>query len=1053
MGADLEIVIKGKDAGASKALSNVGDEMDGLQKRSSNLFSRGLSPLKDIMMGGLKVAAAGAATGLGALAAGIGVSVKAAMDMEQQLADISASMGTTSAETADLKKLITNLGLDPKLKVSASEAADAIGTLGTAGVSVTDILNGAARSTVLLANATGADFGSAAAIASDAMALWKVEAKDLNTVVNGVTATTVASKFGIEDYRLALAAAGGVAATVGVEFDDFNAVIATISPSFSSGSDAGTSFKTFLQRLVPQSNEAAGAMRGLGLFTGLTHSEFEKAEAKIFKYQGQLAALDPTSKNYEERATKLQEKIKILQSSLVEGSNAFFDANGNMKSMAEISGILNTALGGLSEEQKNEALSTIFGTDAMRAAAAMADTGKVKFESLKATMAKTDAEQQAATRMNTLKGAIEILSGVFETLKIQIGEKFLPVFTSLASKFGEFLTKHADQIVNWAGIFADNLEALANWVLAVAEDGDVMNDWLTHMHPSLQATVLGVASFVGWVKDTVIPMGQFIANTIGLKGILVILVSLFAASFIPTIVSVVGSIVSVVGWIASFVGGLGGIGAAIGPVLVAMGPIILIIAAIGAALALLYLAWSKNWFGIRDITSSVGKTILDWFAGLPESIKGFGTDVYNGAVALIGKIKEGFSSSIESVKQAASSILTAVVGALSGGAQMLSEIFQKGKDIVGKIIEGIGSMITDAKNKVGEVMSGLVEGFNSKVESIKTHFWTVAKDIVSSITNGMNEVKGSVSDAIGGVLGGAVNTFNTTKDSIKNGFLAEAKNIVWSLRDGFNAVKNDPVGSINTVLTNIGTALDTQAQQGGLKGKMAEMGKNAVWALRDGINNFADDPVGAMESAFGKITTAVNTVTNVGGGLYNHFKTKAGELIGAMWSGLGGSGEDGARAIAGAWGAVVDWVNRNFDANGSIFNHVYTKAKETGVNMVNGMISGLQDTFGRVQDAISWLTDYLPQWVKDALGIHSPSTVFAAIGQNIMAGLAQGIEQMTATPQLAMAGATSGLVGAAGATINNSRTTTTTNTFNVSGGNAVQDPFEATRVLNALYGS
>ncbi|MEZ4622075.1 MAG: hypothetical protein R2867_42115 [Caldilineaceae bacterium] len=34
------------------------------------------------------------------------------------------------------------------------------------------------------------------------------------------------------------------------------------------------------------------------------------------------------------------------------GSNAFFDANGNMKNMAEIAGLLNHAMSGLSEEQK-----------------------------------------------------------------------------------------------------------------------------------------------------------------------------------------------------------------------------------------------------------------------------------------------------------------------------------------------------------------------------------------------------------------------------------------------------------------------------------------------------------------------------------------------------------------------------------------------------------------------------------------------------------------------------------------------------------------------------
>jgi hypothetical protein len=40
-----------------------------------------------------------------------------------------------------------------------------------------------------------------------------------------------------------------------------------------------------------------------------------------------------------------------------------------MKSMSDISQLLHDSLSGLSDEQKNSALNTIFGTDAMRAAA------------------------------------------------------------------------------------------------------------------------------------------------------------------------------------------------------------------------------------------------------------------------------------------------------------------------------------------------------------------------------------------------------------------------------------------------------------------------------------------------------------------------------------------------------------------------------------------------------------------------------------------------------------------------------------------------------------
>jgi hypothetical protein len=210
------------------------------------------------------------------------------------------------------------------------------------------------------------------------------------TAVNGITGTTQFSKFGIEDYSLAIAQAGGVASSVGVSFDDFNATIAAISPLFASGSDAGTSFKTFLQRLIPQSKEAGALMKELGIITA-------------------------------------------------DGTNRFFDASGQLKSMSEIAGILNTAFAGLSEEQKINAASTIFGTDAMRAAFAIADAGSGTIDELKQKIGNVDAEKAAETRMGTLKGSYEIFTGVLDTLAIKIGDRFIPHVKSMI----DWLTKLA----------------------------------------------------------------------------------------------------------------------------------------------------------------------------------------------------------------------------------------------------------------------------------------------------------------------------------------------------------------------------------------------------------------------------------------------------------------------------------------------------------------------------------------------------------------------------------------------------------------------------------
>jgi TP901 family phage tail tape measure protein len=568
---------------------------------------------------GLKVAAGVAATAVGGLAAGLASSVSDAADFQQGMADIQASMGASTEETAQLKNLILDLGIDPKLKVSAEEAAQAIGQLGTAGVSIDDIMNGAARSTVLLANATGADFADAASIASDVSKLWSIDAGDLTHAVDGITAATVASKFNINDYRLALAQAGGVASTVGVSFDDFNATIAAISPSFASGSDAGTSLKVLLQRLVPSSDKATEAMQELGLIT----INYQKAAEALSKGLGRTVepSLGGVSMALEEVKKKTgQTKLTYSEFIAQFKENQFFDAAGNMKDMSQVVGLLNKAFTGLTEEQKNAALSTIFGTDAMRAAAAMAKMTTGDFQNLQATMAKTDAAESAKTRMDTLKGSLEILSGTFDTLKLMVGDKFLPVLNDLVKRFNDFLGAQAPMIVDWAGALATKLgDLVTNYLpIFITKLGEWWN-WAKQLAGTLLDVGNQVWSFITGVKAALQPVIDFVARFVGLKEILLGVAAAFGIAAIASL--------------ASFV-------AALTPVVALLGTAVTVVTA-------LYGAWTNNFAGIRDIVGGVLDYLYDRFRLLWDFIKLFGP----GALEEIGKWVTGTQTQFDDLNK------------------------------------------------------------------------------------------------------------------------------------------------------------------------------------------------------------------------------------------------------------------------------------------------------------------------------------------------------------------------------------------------------------------
>lgn len=67
-----------------------------------------------------------------------------------------------------------------------------------------------------------------------------------------------------------------------------------------------------------------------------------------------------------------------------------------------------------------------------------------------------------------------------------------------------------------------------------------------------------------------------------------------------------------------------------------------------------------------------------------------------------------------------------------------------------------------------------------------------------------------------------------------------------------------------------------------------------------------------------------------------------------------------------------------------------SKIAEIGTNIVHGIWEGIKAAAGWIKDKISDFVGGIVDDVKDVLGIHSPSKVFAGIGENMALGLGQG---------------------------------------------------------------
>ncbi|RWR09707.1 phage tail tape measure protein [Paenirhodobacter populi] len=387
---------------------------------------------------GLGMAASGLAVPLGL---GLKSAISYASDWEAALNRSTPLLRATSDEMEALEDLSLKLGATTKF--SAGEAAEGIEMLAKNGLSASQVLGGALKGSLETAIVGGAGLSDAADVVTDAMASFGVRAEEVDRVVGGMAGTMSKSKMQFDDYRLALGQAGGVAGGLGVTMEDFNAVLASTASLFASGSDAGTSYKTFLTSLVPKSGPAAEAMDELGL--------------------------------------------------------KFFDATGNMLGMAEVAGQLQAALGDLSDEAATTALRDIFGRDAMRTAIGLARVGRDGVLEMQEAIANTDASELAAARMMGAAGATEEWRSAVEGFGIAVARSgLLDAFTSLVKTGTEFM--------NWLSgldpVFLRGGAAAAVFVTALAPLGLAIGGIAVAVGTlgvPLTAAIAGVAALTGVV--------------------------------------------------------------------------------------------------------------------------------------------------------------------------------------------------------------------------------------------------------------------------------------------------------------------------------------------------------------------------------------------------------------------------------------------------------------------------------------------------------------------------------------------------------------------------
>ncbi|PAK16827.1 phage tail tape measure protein [Bifidobacterium longum] len=305
-----------------------------------------------------------AAAGVAATALGV-AAVRMAADFDASMSTVQANTGASADEMNQLRQAAIDAGADTIY--SATESADAINELGKAGLSTSDILSGGLSGALNLAASDGMAVGDAAELMATTLKQFNLTGAESTQVADALAAGAGKAVGSAHDLGLALNQAGLVANSMGASMQETTGTLAAFANAGMIGSDAGTSLKTMLQRLASPTDKAQTLMDELGINV--------------------------------------------------------YDANGKFIGLAGAAGQLQNGLSGLSQQERNAALNTIFGADAVRAANVLYEQGAEGIDDwTKAVSQSGYAADLAAKKNDNLKGDLENLSGSFESLMISLGE-------------------------------------------------------------------------------------------------------------------------------------------------------------------------------------------------------------------------------------------------------------------------------------------------------------------------------------------------------------------------------------------------------------------------------------------------------------------------------------------------------------------------------------------------------------------------------------------------------------------------------------------------------
>lgn len=333
-------------------------------------------------------------------------SIKVGNEFQAQMSRVQAIAGATGGELDKMKAQAIELGA--KTAFSAKEAAQGMENLASAGFQVNEIMD-AMPGVLDLAAVSGGDVAASSEAMASSLRAFGLEAGQAGHVADVFARAAADTNAETVDMAEAMKYVAPVAHSMGLSLEETAASIGIMADAGIKGSQAGTTLRGALSRIAKPTKAMVKSMDQLGV--------------------------------------------------------SFYDANGKMIPLREQIAQLKTATAGLTQEERNRHLVTLYGQNSLSGMLALLDAGPEKLDKMTNALINSDgaAREMAETMQDNLASKIEQMGGAFESAAIIIQQILEPALTKIVGG----ITKLIEAFVNMSPVGQKMVVIFAGMVAAL----------------------------------------------------------------------------------------------------------------------------------------------------------------------------------------------------------------------------------------------------------------------------------------------------------------------------------------------------------------------------------------------------------------------------------------------------------------------------------------------------------------------------------------------------------------------------------------------------------